>query len=132
MIRIISIWLCLTLLFQSGNFGLYDVLRMGELIEHARFHSHQYGDSFFTFLSKHYGSLKKDHEQHHKEEQKDHERLPFNHSFSAHAITFFVVNRHEIPLKKLEPLTDTDVNFFYGDHYSFMNWSKVFQPPKHA
>jgi len=132
MIRMISIWLSVTLLFQSGNFGLDDVLRIGELIEHAKFHSDQYGDNFFTFLSKHYGSLKKDHEEHHKEEQKDHERLPFNHSSCTHSVTLFVIDYHEIPLKKPESLKDTDANFFYKDHYSFTNQSQVFQPPRYA
>ena len=68
------------------SFGVHydDIVQLDELIEHAQFHSEQYGDNMIVFLSKHYGELKADHQRDHQEEKKDHEKLPFNHSSTSH------------------------------------------------
>ena len=68
MTKIGSIAISLLILFQSFNIHLDDVIELDELIEHAQFHSAEYGDNFFVFISKHYGELKAEHNQQHQEE----------------------------------------------------------------
>ena len=73
--RLTSILLSGLLLFQSLHLGIPDLAQLDELLEHAQYHHQQYGDSFLTFLTKHYGEQKPEHQQEHQE----HEQLPFQH-----------------------------------------------------
>lgn len=112
---IISILLSLMLLLQNVNVGAAEVLRIGNLLEHAQLHSVKYGDSVLSFLSKHYGASKKDHLTSHE----GHENLPFNHnSLTKSTLNVFIFH----PLQALElPLLSSappSLNFFYGNTYS--------------
>lgn len=75
MLRLTAILLSSLILLQNFHLGISDLVRLDELLEHARYHQEQYGDSFATFLAKHYGDQKKDHDREHQE----HEQLPFQH-----------------------------------------------------
>ena len=127
----ISISLSIVLLFQGINFGLPDILKAGELIEHAQFHSQNHGDNFIVFISKHYGELKEQHEQQHQEEKKEHEKLPVRGEFSFASSWFVPHNEAELSLKA-PAITTTTSLFFYKETYSSIRESAIFQPPRRA
>ncbi len=92
MSKLLSISLTLSILFQSIGFCPNDMVKIDEFIEHAQFHSEQYGDNILVFIAKHYGELKATHEKEHQEEKKDHEQLPFQHQshLSVVQILFYI------------------------------------------
>jgi len=128
---IISISLSCVLLFQGINFGLPDLLKVGELIEHARFHSQNHGDNFIVFISKHYGELKEQHEQQHQEEKQEHEKLPAPGEF-AFSITWFVPNNPETFSFRSPVSTTSTSQYFYKETYSSIGKPAIFQPPRHT
>ncbi|MDJ0646210.1 MAG: hypothetical protein QNJ57_09545 [Flavobacteriaceae bacterium] len=133
MIKVFSILVSGLILIQSLQIDLSDIARLDDLVKHANMHSKKYGDNFLTFISKHYGELKLDHSKKHKEEQKDHERLPFDHQSGSQysGITFVLMPTHK-ELVKPETILNTTVSFYYQETNSLFEKSKIFQPPKQA
>lgn len=129
---VISISLSVILLLQGFNFGLPDLFRVGDLLEHANFHAETYGDSFAVFLSKHYGELKEQHNREHQEEEREHEKLPFNHQASALSFTGFVLTNPCFDTPKFSILSISTSVFFYENSYSSLGESGIFQPPRLA
>lgn len=133
MLRIVSLFLSTTIMLQSLNFGLSDVLQMDELLEHANFHAEKYGDNFFDFLSKHYGDLKQEHDILHQEEKGNHEELPLNHQLCSHFSSFFIMNiTYTVRLEKLFSFPDSSCNFIYKESYSLFEKPSFFQPPRYT
>lgn len=131
MTQLISIAFSILILSQSVGFGISDIFRVGDLLEHSEYHSENYGDSFSDFLAKHYGSLKETHKKNHSEEKQKHEKLPFqdlscNHSLSVSILTpFFNISQDwRVSLQKKS-------NYFYINLYSSSEKSNIFQPPKY-
>ncbi|MCO5725583.1 hypothetical protein [Robiginitalea marina] len=133
MTRLAAILLSAFLLLQSLPMGPGDLAQLDELLEHARYHKEQFGDSFLTFLNKHYGDLKEAHERNHQEERQQHEQLPFQ-QLSLHAFpqTCFLPgerfewNTPEQTPDKESPLAHSPLrlsSIFIGG---------VFQPPRSA
>lgn len=126
---VISLSLSILLLLQTVNFGATEVLRMGDLIEHAQLHSQEYGDSFLSFLNKHYGSLKSDHLASHE----GHEKLPFNNdSRTKSTLSVFIFNPRQILKIPVPPTTPRSTEFTYKNSYSSRIDQEIFQPPKSA
>lgn len=132
MTKLFSIATSLLILFQSFNVHFDDIVELDELIEHARFHSEQYGDDFFVFLSKHYGKLKTEHDQKHQEEKEDHEQLPFQHQCQTASLSAFVLNKLPDSPLVLETAVHHAVNFFYQASYHSLAQEGLFQPPRQA
>ena len=126
---LISISLSLLLLLQTVNFGATEVFRLGDLLEHAELHSKEYGDSFLSFLEKHYGSSREDHLATHE----GHEKLPFNHdSMTKSTISvFFFYPRQVLELPETS-YTPRATQFFYAEIFSFLVEQDIYQPPKMA
>lgn len=129
---LIAISLSFLVFFQSVGIGISDVFMLTDLVEHAKFHSDEYGDDFLTFFEKHYGALKAEHDKSHQEENNDHDKLPFQHNNCNHLLTEVIVIGYEFPLKKTEILYSQEHHFYYSDFYSFLNRSNIFQPPRMA
>ena len=116
------------------SFGLHvgDIAQIDEFIEHAEYHSEQYGDNVIVFISKHYGELKAIHEKENQDEREDHEQLPFQHQSHMSASTAFILNL------QIEEFRTTDFsefkshNFHYQASYSSHHLEGLFQPPKHS
>jgi hypothetical protein len=121
------------LLLQSLRIGFSDLIQLDELLEHAAYHQEQFGDSFLTFLSKHYGSLKEDHNQQHGEEKPQHEQLPFQQlsHFSGVQIVLQRQTGFDLYLTADDSASGS-ANFYYflADATGFK--SGIFQPPKQA
>ena len=132
MVSVFSILLSSFILLQSINLQLVDLMEMDELMEHYQFHKDEYDDSFIVFVSKHYGELKSEHSQKHKEEQKDHEKLPFQHQNQAPQLVVLLFSTKLISTLTSEGTDLHSVSFHYQNSYSF-DWSEgPFQPPKHS
>ena len=123
-----SISLSVLLLLQTVNFGAADLLRLDGLVEHVQRHSEIYGDSFFDFLTKHYGSSKKDHLTAHE----GHEDLPFNHDAAKATINIYVVGESQIFELTTPPVLHPKVTYFYTNSYTSQTPHKIFQPPINA
>lgn len=118
------------LLFQSFNLDMIDVAQLDEFLTHAQFHKEKYGDNLLVFISKHYGELKTQHDLEHREEQKDHEELPFNHQTCSHFTSAFLLNGSDFAIPKTPLIADTSSNFFYQESNGQIENSDIFQPPK--
>ncbi len=132
MIKLFSIATSCLILIQSLNIDINDIVQLDELIEHSNFHSEAYGDSFFSFIGKHYGELKQEHSKQHQEEKKEHEQLPFSHKSCAHASIDSVLIQTTFQLLKSEPITTNRSNFYYEELNSLFEKSSLFQPPQLA
>jgi len=130
MSKLLSIPLSILILFQSLNIHIEDVLKLSEVIEHAQLHKERYGDGVLTFLSKHYGSLKKAHEKQHQEEEKEHNHPPIHHDCGTQISTAFVVLTHSFSLEDPKQDIERTANFYYQDKFSTFEKQQVFQPPK--
>ncbi|HLV13961.1 MAG TPA: hypothetical protein VKY41_02190 [Xanthomarina sp.] len=126
--KLVAITYSVLILVQSFNFGFEDLSRLGVLMEHAEYHQKTYGDSFFDFISEHYGDAKFQHENEHKE----HEDLPFKHNQTCcHTSVSFTVPNINVTLE-YPPFVEIPCNFFYKESISLFEKSAVFQPPKFA
>lgn len=128
----VAISLSILVFFQSLGFGITDVLLLNNLVEHAQYHSEEFGDDFYTFFEKHYGDLKAEHQKTQQEEKSQHEKLPFQHNHCNHLLADVIFTGFEFPLQKSIVCNTVDPHFFYQDLYSFLERAYIFQPPKIA
>lgn len=134
MSKLVSISISFVILIQSFGISLYDLAQLDTFFEHAQFHSEQYGDNVFVFISKHYGELKTNHEKEHQEEKENHEQLPFNHHNCSHisSITDFVLITYREGLKTTRFSEQTETNFYYQASSSSQHSEGLFQPPQYS
>tara|TARA_R100001369_G_scaffold82187_1_gene113747 strand:- start:288 stop:686 length:399 start_codon:yes stop_codon:yes gene_type:complete len=129
---ILSIGLSMLFLFQGFTLSLKDLAQIGDLVEHVNFHANTYGDSFETFLSKHYGELKEKHARDNQEEKDEHEKLPFSHQSNIQNFIVFVHIPNDYFSSKIILGSNTSSIFFYSESYSSIRESEIFQPPRLA
>lgn len=128
MSKLFSISLSLIIVFQSIGIRFVDIIQIDEFIEHAQFHSEQYGDNVFVFISKHYGELKVDHEKQHQEEKEDHEQLPFQHQYGSFTAFALIFTKTEFEILRFTKYNTH--NFYYQAPASFLYPKGLFQPPR--
>lgn len=130
--KIFSIGLSFFFLLQSINLHASDIVHIGDLIEHAQLHAQEFNDDWMSFLSKHYGSAKIEHEHQSQSDEQEHEDLPFtDHLCSTASSILFISPEHISSLqpREVKHLSNT---FLYKLHYSFEGVGDIFQPPKSA
>lgn len=127
---LVAITLSFLVFFQSVGIGVADIFMLSNLVEHAKFHSEEYGDDFFTFFEKHYGTLKVEHEESQQGEKHAHERLPFQHNNCKHLLTEVIVINYKFSFEKSENYYSTKHQFYYKDLYTFLERVSIFQPPR--
>lgn len=131
MVKLFSILMSSLMLVQSVDITFSDIGQLDEFMEHANYHAEKYGDNFLVFISKHYGELKEQHSNDHKEEKGDHEQLPFqNHCHCYSSSSAFVINTFSSELKSLQNPEDKVTNFYYQLPSSSMHTLGLFQPPQ--
>ncbi len=130
--KIVIIGISLLILLQGASIHLTDLVELGRLVEHYQFHSEEYGDDFMVFVSKHYGELKVAHSEKHQEEQKEHEKLPFQHQSQCAQPLVFVLNADNFINSRTEIPIVSKGNFHYQMSYSLVWGDGPFQPPKYA
>lgn len=129
--KLSSIILAFIFIFQSVGLKPSDLIQLDELIEHAQFHNKEYGDNLFVFISKHYGSLKADHNKAHQEEKNDHEQLPFQYNMHINNIVFLALVTSQKPqIVTLDFLDSKPHIFFYQESFSSMYYNSILQPPR--
>lgn len=129
---IITLSLSFLVFFQGVGLGVSDVFMLTGFVEHAKFHSEEYGDDFFIFIEKHYGALKTEHHKTHQKEKSQHEKLPFQHNSFNHNLSEIVLINYEFALNRAISSFTTKHHFYYQDLYSFLERASIFQPPKIA
>ncbi|CAM1333179.1 hypothetical protein [Tenacibaculum aestuariivivum] len=131
--KLLSIVLSLIIVFQSFGISFHDFSKIGEFIEHAQFHNKEYGDNVFTFISKHYGKLKINHNQEHQEQQEDHQKLPFNNNCThLFLLTAIIDSSITNVFKRVCFLSLNKPNFFYKTPISSVFKVKILQPPRYS
>lgn len=129
---LVTISLSLLVFFQSIGIGVSDIFMLTDLVSHAQFHAEEYGDDFFTFFEKHYGSLKEEHHQKHQEEDSQHENLPFQHSTTSQGIPEVILLSDDFLIKKTGIFANEKSYYQYNVFYSSIDRTTPFQPPKTA
>lgn len=127
---LVTISLSFLVFFQSVAMDISDVFMLTDLVEHAKFHSEKYGDDFFTFIEKHYGALKSEHQESAQEENHKHDKLPFQHNNCNHLLTEVILINYNFNFEKTETYYPSKHHFFYKNLYSFLERNTIFQPPK--
>ncbi|KAA2217289.1 hypothetical protein [Maribacter flavus] len=130
--KLASIVLSAIILLQTIGLHTDDLVQIDEFIEHAKFHSEQYGDNVLVFISKHYGELKAEHEQEHQEEKEDHEQLPFQHHSHLSSIIVYTQNPVNAELETPIITEYKDSNFYYQAPSSSSHTKGLLQPPRHS
>lgn len=130
MSKVVVVLYSFLILIQSFNINIEDISKFNALMEHAKYHKEKYGDTFFDFLSEHYGNEMASHNEKHKE----HEKLPFkdHHHLLCHINTSFIQTTHIVYSINHQDFTENPVNFFYKEPFSSFEKPSVFQPPKIA
>lgn len=124
--RITAILLAGLFLSQTFSYAFEEILKLDEFIEHAQMHSKEYGDSFFTFISKHYGEQKREHSNDHQE----HENLPLNHHSTFHLLVMFIDSREVDVINSLGQKSTVTKNTHYLEYMPELLSTDIFQPPK--
>lgn len=134
MTKLISISISLVILMQNFGIGLNDISQLETFVEHAQFHSEQYGDNVFVFISRHYGELKENHSKEHQEEKEDHEQLPFSHNNCSHfsSVIAFIISTNKEEFKTPEISEFKVHNFFYKAPKSSLHKLGLIQPPQQS
>ena len=129
MSKLIAILYASLILFQSLNISLEDVSKFNTLLDHASYHQETYGDSFFDFLSEHYGGASVQHQDEHSE----HKNLPFKHDHKSccHVNISFPLQNFDF-VASYASFVEIPFNFFYEESTSLFEKPSVFQPPKFA
>ena len=120
------------ILLQSFGMHIDDLVQIDEFIEHAQFHSEQYGDNVLVFISKHYGELKAAHDKEHQEEKKEHDQLPFQHHSHTISVMDFAINTTILEQNILDFLEHKRFNFHYQAPFSSLHSEGILQPPRLA
>ena len=119
------------ILLQSMNLSVVDVFNINELIEHAQEHKEEFGDNFFQFIAKHYGSEKAQHANH-DDHKTSHENLPFQNNFQVSLVFVLDLNAHSFSDLKEFNTAGQSANFYYKSPNSNLFVSGIFQPPRLA
>ncbi|MDO6595569.1 hypothetical protein Q4512_01510 [Oceanihabitans sp. 2_MG-2023] len=129
MSKVLAITYSFLILIQSFNINLEDISKVKALLDHAQFHKEVYGDTFFEFLTEHYGEVKDDHKNDHKE----HKDLPFkdSHHMCTHINTSFI-NIHNTFDLNYHEFIEIPFNFHYTETITDSEKPSIFQPPKIA
>ena len=130
--KVCAVSLSLLILIQSFNISFEDIVQLDELIEHAQYHKVKHGDNLFVFISKHYGELKDDHHENHKEEDDHHQELPFQNCDHLVPISLFVFQNQHSDHYSFGDIEILELNFNYIPSCSKLHKTELLQPPRMA
>jgi hypothetical protein len=127
---VLAFCISILLLSQSMNIHLADLSKLDELIEHATYHQKEYGDDWIAFFQKHLGSKSEKHL--HQEHQDKHQNLPHHDHLCSTVLPVVVLEEENdfLDFSKLASKEKQTVN--YTEHYTFLSYSDIFQPPRQA
>lgn len=117
---------------QSFGIRINDLVQLDDFIEHATFHSEEYGDNVLVFISKHYGELKADHDKEHQEEKEDHDQLPFQQQTAVTFVADFILNTNKDDFQTTLFSEFKKHTFYYQAPSSSLHSQGILQPPRHS
>ena len=126
----LSILLSALVLMQGLNLHLSDILELSALLEHIEHHQSSYGDDLSSFLDKHYGAKKTEHDKEEHQNGGNHEKLPFKDR-ACHSPGNTMIVLAVSPIRKL--ISDGILprpSYHYQESYSFLDHTDIFQPPR--
>lgn len=127
MFKSIAVILSFSILLQSVNIKIDDFDKIPNLFNHLTKHIEQ-GDSLVEFFSKHYGYELKNH----KNEHKEHQKLPFEHQNLDSNIQMVLVHYFvDISNPELE-IIHKKSRFHYIEPLDHLFSNYIFQPPRIA
>ena len=118
------------ILFQSLGLHASDFNRIDAMMRHLQRHEKDFGDNLFSFLDKHYGLQKDQHDKDGKHGTEDHEELPFKHKMCQISTTVQVVLPTLLGIDHLSPSIRKEAHHFVKTQYSFLDQHEIFQPPR--
>jgi ABC-type Zn2+ transport system substrate-binding protein/surface adhesin len=125
--KVFNISLAILILFQ-GMFAYIDIsFELEEIHEDFIVHQAKYADDFTTFLSKHFGDLKEEHQAQHQEEHQEHKHhneMELNTHFD------YFIDNLAISIPKKIIISTQEANYYYQDLFSNFEKQKIFQPPQ--
>lgn len=128
-----AFFISIMMLSQSINFHFSDFAKIGDLIEHAEIHQEEYGDNWVTFLSKHYGALKTQHEEQKPINHNHHNDLPFHCDQHQNTqLQLIAPEKTKISFERPNFGHQNEFNTIYICIYNSPVLSKIGQPPKKA
>ena len=129
--KVLAILLSFFILGQGLFTHAAELEKMDTLLEHAKFHKEQYGDDFNSFMSKHYGNQKEEHQKEHKDDH-GHDQLPFQHCGQLLIQSAFIFTKSAASLPSPLALDTQQNNYFYQQIYSSQLINVLLQPPRMA
>ena len=130
-VKMFSILLSAMVLFQSLGLHSPDVFEMDVLLKHLSLHEKDFGDDLFSFLDKHYGLQKKEHDKEGHDGDR-HEPLPFQHEICKISSSTPVIIPNVIMIEDVLLLPSEEKPHFSNSQYSFLKQFDIFQPPRLA
>ena len=127
---IVSIMLSALVLLQGLNVQMKDVLEVDALFRHLEYHLSSEGDDFYSFLEKHYGSQKFDHEHKGQSDDQNHEKLPFKDKAHQNSNNVVMVLTSNTSRDLVASTISSRSNFYHEDNYSYLQQKDFFQPPR--
>ncbi len=132
-LKITAFILSSLILLQSVVFSSTAVVEVVSFVEHYQYHKQSDADSFFEFVSLHYGDLKSQHQKSHPEEHQEHQQLPLHNLNSGSvlllAVTFNSSYDNVIEFTCIDRYVN---NFRYTHGSSSFNPLDLLQPPRIA
>ena len=124
--KVLVVILSYTILFQSFNFKMNEILMIPNLVQHLKVHIKN-GDSIVEFISLHYGNKYASH----KDKDKEHQELPFHSDTNSFYKVNFIDFTDKIANISTERSSESK-NFIYVELFVNLLEHSIFQPPKIA
>ena len=117
-----------SIVLLQGMFFYVDIsLEVSDILADYSLHKSKYKDNLSTFISKHYGCLKKQHAEEHK---KDHQKHRHKDTIEANILIDYVCFQNTVIVPQLIKIESQNTNFHYKDLFSTFEKQKIFQPPR--
>ena len=107
-----------------------DILEVDALFRHLEYHLSSEGDDLYSFLAKHYGSQKVDHEHKSQSDNQNHEKLPFKDKAHQNSNTVVMALTSNTSRDLVESTISSRSKFHHEDTYSYLQQKDFFQPPR--
>ena len=127
MFKSLAVILSFTILFQSVSMQLGDFDKISNLFNHLSQYFEK-GDSLTDFIEMHYGCELNNH----KNEHKEHQKLPFKHqNLESHIQLVFIPSTFTSRNLQVE-ISSKAIGFNYCEPLAHLFSNYIFQPPRQA
>ncbi len=129
--KVLVTYLASFILLQGVFVHTNILFEINEVLEDYQLHTTKYGDSTYTFLSKHFGDLKESHKKQHQEDHKQHKH-PVQDQMANSIRADYTLQQYRYKFKSVIEIANNLANFHYIDLFSTFEKPTIFQPPRFA